>query len=42
MQPSNLTPEQAAQLLDNLKGEEQMLPIRLMSTQPKQPPAKDW
>jgi len=41
-QQSNMTPDQAAQLLDNLKGEEQMLPVRLMTTQPKGPPAKDW
>jgi Ca-activated chloride channel family protein len=41
-QPSNMSPEQAARLLDNLKGEEQMLPVRLMSPQSKNPPAKDW
>jgi Ca-activated chloride channel family protein len=41
-QPANLTPEQAAQLLDNMKGEEQMLPLQRFVPQPKQPPAKDW
>ncbi|MCU0788649.1 MAG: VWA domain-containing protein [Verrucomicrobia bacterium] len=41
-QPSNMTPEQAARLLDNLKGEEQMLPVRLTTPQSKNPPAKDW
>lgn len=41
-QPSNMTPEQAAQLLDNMKGEEQMLPVRLTTPQSKHPPAKDW
>ena len=40
--PANLTPDQAAQLLDNMKGEEQMLPFQLMNPQQRQPPAKDW
>lgn len=40
-EPGTMTPEQAQQLMDNLKGEEQMLPIKA-SPQQQQPPAKNW